>query len=56
MLFFKNLLYLNGFAASIAPEANLLGQIAPVFGYVQQKYGDAIDLMALLEPGPGADA
>jgi ubiquinone biosynthesis protein len=49
VLFFKNLLYLNGFAASVAPEANLLGEIAPVFGYFQQKYGDAIDLMAFLE-------
>jgi ubiquinone biosynthesis protein len=49
VLFFKNLLYLNGFAASVAPDANLLGEIAPVFGYFQQKYGDAIDLMAFLE-------
>jgi ubiquinone biosynthesis protein len=50
VLFFKNLLYLNGFAASVAPEANLLGEIAPVFGYFQQRYGDAIDIMAFLEP------
>lgn len=48
VLFFKNLLYLNGFAASIAPDANLLGEIAPVFGYFQLKYGDAIDLRAFV--------
>jgi ubiquinone biosynthesis protein len=49
VLFFKNLLYLNGFAASVAPEANLLGEITPVFGYFQQKYGEAIDLMAFID-------
>lgn len=48
VLFFKNLLYLNGFAASVAPGAPLLGEVAPVFGYFHQKYGDAIDLSALL--------
>ena len=44
VLFFKNLLYLNGFAAAVAPEANLLGQIVPVFGYFSDKYGSAVDL------------
>jgi ubiquinone biosynthesis protein len=44
VLFFKNLLYLNGFAAAVAPEANLLGQIAPVFGYFNEKYGEAVTL------------
>lgn len=52
VLFFKNLLYLNGFAASVAPEANLLGEITPVFGYFQMKYGDAIDLRAFTTPVP----
>lgn len=46
VLFFKNLLYLNGFATAVAPEANLLGEIVPVFGYFQAKYGEAIDLRA----------
>lgn len=48
VLFFKNLLYLNGFAASVAPDANLLGEIVPVFGYFQAKYGEAIDLDAFV--------
>lgn len=51
VLFFKNLLYLNGFAASIAPHANLLGEIVPVFGYFQMKYGEAIDLQAFAPSG-----
>ncbi len=50
VLFFKNLLYLNGFAASVAPDANLLVEIAPAFGYFQMKYGEAIDLQALVPP------
>lgn len=48
VLFFKNLLYLNGFASSVAPDANLLAEIAPAFAYFQVKYGEAIDLQALL--------
>jgi len=42
VLFFKNLLYLNAFAASIAPEADLLEQIGPIYGYFAEKYPDQI--------------
>jgi len=38
VLFFKNLLYLNGFAATLAPDTNLFDQIAPTFGYFATKY------------------
>lgn len=38
VLFFKNLLYLNGFAATLAPNANLFDYIEPVFGYFMQRY------------------
>jgi ubiquinone biosynthesis protein len=38
VLFFKNLLYLNGFAATLAPETNLFGEIEPVFGYFVSRY------------------
>lgn len=41
LLFFKNLLYLNGFAASVAPGVDLLGEIGPVFSYFRDKYPDA---------------
>ena len=44
VLFFKNLLYLNGFANAVAPDANLLAQVDPVFGYFDSKYGRAIPL------------
>ncbi len=42
LLFFKNLLYLNAFAASIAPDVDLLGEIEPIFGYFAGKYGEQI--------------
>ncbi|KAA0235729.1 MAG: protein kinase UbiB [Acidimicrobiales bacterium] len=48
VLFFKNLLYLNGFASAVAPDAALLAQVGPVFGYFQSKYGDAMDVSVLL--------
>lgn len=38
ILFFKNLLYLNGFAAALAPDTNLFTQIEPVFTYFVSKY------------------
>ncbi len=38
VLFFKNLLYLNGFAAALAPDINLFTQIEPTFNYFVSKY------------------
>ena len=46
VLFFKNLLYLNGFAAALAPEANLLDEIEPIFTYFAARYPQAIEQMA----------
>ena len=45
VLFFKNLLYLNGFAAALAPDANLLDEIEPIFMYFATRYPQAIELM-----------
>jgi ubiquinone biosynthesis protein len=45
VLFFKNMLYLNGFAAALAPDANLLDEIEPVFSYFTSKYGEAMNAM-----------
>lgn len=42
VLFFKNLLYLNGFAATLAPDTDLLSEIEPVFGYFLQRYPDEL--------------
>jgi ubiquinone biosynthesis protein len=46
VLFFKNVLYLNGFGAALAPEANLMAEIEPIFMYFATKYPEAITLMA----------
>jgi ubiquinone biosynthesis protein len=45
VLFFKNLLYLNGFAAALAPDANLLDEIEPIFTYFATRYPQAIESM-----------
>jgi ubiquinone biosynthesis protein len=50
ILFFKNLLYLMSFAASVAPEADLLSQIAPVLRHFTRKY--ASELPDIIASGP----
>ena len=45
VLFFKNMLYLNGFAAALAPDINLMDEIQPVFTYFTAKYAEAMQLM-----------
>jgi ubiquinone biosynthesis protein len=42
VLFFKNLLYLSSFTASVAPEADLLAQIDPVMRHLTSKYPEAV--------------
>jgi ubiquinone biosynthesis protein len=42
VLFFKNLLYLSSFTASIAPDADLLAQIDPVMRHLTSKYPEAV--------------
>lgn len=46
VLFFKNLLYLSGFTASIAPEADLLGQIEPIFAHFTSRYASEFAVFA----------
>ncbi len=45
VLFFKNLLYLNSFAASLAPDVNLLEEIEPIFTYFMTKYPEALQVI-----------
>ncbi|NNN21898.1 MAG: AarF/ABC1/UbiB kinase family protein [Acidimicrobiales bacterium] len=46
VLFFKNLLYLNGFAAAVAPNVDLMSQIEPIFEYFRLKYGNIMEYLA----------
>lgn len=47
VLFFKNVLYLSSFTASVAPGADLLAQIGPQMAYFSGKYGDELLSLAL---------
>ena len=42
VLFFKNLLYLNGFATTMARDTNLFDEIPPVFEYFVERYPDEL--------------
>ena len=42
VLFFKNLLYLNGFAATLARDSNLFDEIPPIFAYFVQRYPEEL--------------
>jgi ubiquinone biosynthesis protein len=42
VLFFKNLLYLSGFAAAIAPEADLFAEITEILGRIGAEHGDEL--------------
>ncbi|MEZ5139117.1 MAG: AarF/UbiB family protein [Acidimicrobiales bacterium] len=42
VLFFKNLLYLNGFASTLAPGTDLFGHIEPTFLYFVGKYPEEL--------------
>jgi ubiquinone biosynthesis protein len=46
ILFFKNLLYLNSFIASVDPEINLMAEIAPIFEYFRAKYPDQMKILS----------
>jgi ubiquinone biosynthesis protein len=54
VLFSRNLLYLNGFAASLAPEANMLRELEAVLAYMTGKYPQELTtilLGAFVKPG-----
>jgi ubiquinone biosynthesis protein len=42
VLFFKNLLYMNGFAQTLAPDTNLLGEIEPIFTFFVTRYPEQL--------------
>jgi ubiquinone biosynthesis protein len=42
VLFFKNLLYLSGFTASVAPGADLLAEIQPILEHFAAKYPELL--------------
>lgn len=43
ILFFKNLLYLNGLTAGLAPGHDLMSNLAPIFAHFSTRYADEIE-------------
>ena len=54
VLFFKNLLYLTGFTASVAPDADLLSQIEPILAHFSEKYAAELAAFAAAQGDPSA--
>jgi ubiquinone biosynthesis protein len=50
MLFVKNLMFLNAATATLAPDVDLLAEVAFIYGYFTQQYGDRIAREAGLDP------
>ena len=51
MLFVKNMMFLDASTASLAPDLDILGEVAHIYGYFQEHYGDQIALDLGLAPG-----
>ena len=55
MLFVKNMMFLDGATATLAPDLDILGEIAHVYLYFQAQYGDQIALDLGLDATPDLD-
>ncbi|MGZ4675054.1 MAG: ABC1 kinase family protein [Acidimicrobiia bacterium] len=42
MLFVKNMMFLDGATATLAPDLDIIGEIVHVYAYFQERYGDRI--------------
>ncbi len=50
MLFVKNMMFLDGATANLAPDLDILGEVAHVYTYFQEHYGQQIALQLGLDP------
>jgi ubiquinone biosynthesis protein len=55
MLFVKNMMFLDGATATLAPDLDIIGEIAHVYLYFQEHYGDRIARDLGLEETPELD-
>lgn len=55
ILFFKNLLYLNGFASTVTPDTNLFDQIPRAFGYFLQRHQSELTRVLWRRPGASSN-
>ena len=50
MLFVKNMMFLDGATANLAPDLDILGEVAHVYMYFQEHYGEQIAVQLGLDP------
>jgi ubiquinone biosynthesis protein len=50
MLFVKNMMFLESSTVSLAPDLDIIGEVAHVYTYFQEHYGDEIALQLGLDP------
>jgi ubiquinone biosynthesis protein len=54
MLFVKDMLFLNGAMATMAPDVDILGEILAVVGYFSERHGERIAIEVGIEVPPEA--
>ncbi len=50
MLFVKNMMFLDGATANLAPDLDILGEVAHVYMYFQEHYGEQIAVQLGMDP------
>jgi ubiquinone biosynthesis protein len=50
MLFVKNMMFLDGATATLAPDLDILGEMAHIYAYFQKHYGEQIAVQLGLDP------
>ncbi len=55
MLFVKNMMFLDGATATLAPDLDILGEMAQIYAYFQQHYGEQIARQLGLDPNERID-
>ncbi len=55
MLFVKNMMFLDGATATLAPDLDILGEMAQIYAYFQEHYGEQIAIQLGLDPNERMD-
>jgi ubiquinone biosynthesis protein len=55
MLFVKNMMFLDGATATLAPDLDILGEMAQIYAYFQEHYGRQIAIQLGLDPDERMD-
>jgi ubiquinone biosynthesis protein len=55
MLFVKNMMFLDGATANLAPDLDILGELAHIYAYFQEHYGREIAIQLGMDPDQRLD-